>query len=464
MNTHIRPPSSNQSGVLSALSSTPESWIGAAVLHSPGAMLLTGVLLGFMSITINHSVRIPWGNKFSAEDTFDSFGWESVSIAASIAQGKGFSSPFGVPSGPTAWLAPVYPYLLAGLFRVFGLYSEASAIAIDGINVILLALTSAVLFRIATHLFNQHVATWAGWIWSVLPCLLYLAENSYFTSPYFSSTFIAWESAMSTFALSALLLLSLEIVCARMPYRWVVFGLSWGFAALTNPALLSLLPFSMGRVCIRLRREGKDFWAPLGTTLLVLGLTVAPWIIRNYHFFGRVIFIRSNLGAELHYGNLPVSEGIWIVHPDLDASELAKYVQLGEIHYIQHCWAEFFGFVHRNPERFLTLIFRRMVFYWAGEPAFSSGLGIFSDFTNTPYTLSSVLGIWGLMVAWRRRRDGVGLLTALMFSFPAVYYMSHAMTRYRAPLEPEMVMLSIFLIQDTLRGGNPSAAASVPLN
>jgi hypothetical protein len=295
-----------------------------------------------------------------------------------------------------------------------------------------------------------------------LPSLLYLTNNTYFASPYFDSIFLVWESALSILVLSALLLLSLEILSLRTPARWAVFGLSWGFAALTNPALLSLLPFSLGRACLRLRREGRDFWSPVGITLLVLGLTILPWVLRNYWSFDRVVLIRSNLGAELHYGNLPVSEGIWIVHPTLDASELAKYVQLGEIRYTKTCWAEFLGFVHRNPGKFVTLTVRRMVFYWAGEPSFSPGLGRFSDFTNTPYTLSSVLGIWGLVVAWRRRRNEIALVTALMLSFPAIYYMSHAMTRYRAPLEPEMVMLSVYLIQDTLRNEKPSPLASSP--
>jgi hypothetical protein len=435
------------------IQAAPHSRITETILHSPWAMLLAALLLGLMSIAVYHSNRIPWGLKFSAEDTFDPTGWESVSIAASIAQGKGFSSPFGVPSGPTAWLAPAYPYLVAGLFRVFGLYSENSAIAIEGINVLFLALTSVVLFRIATIMFDPQVAAWAGWIWAVLPSVLYLTANPYFTSPYYSGMLIIWESALSAFLLSALLLLSLEIADSERLTRWVEFGLAWGIAALTNPALLSLLPFSLGRVCIRLRRQGKDFWRPLMITSLVLVLAVAPWMIRNFRVFDHVILIRSDLGAELHYGNLPVSEGIWIVHPDLYAPELAKYVGLGETRYIQNCWAEFLGFVQRNPRKFVTLTVRRMVFYWAGEPAFSPGLGKFENFTNILYMLSSVLGIWGLIVAWRSRRNGAGLLMALMLSFPTIYYISHALTRYRAPLEPVMVMLSVFLIRDTLRGG-----------
>jgi Dolichyl-phosphate-mannose-protein mannosyltransferase len=439
----------------------PESGSGAAILHSPWAMLLTAVLLGFISIAVYHSDWNPSGNKFSIEDTFDSFGWESVSIAGSIAQGKGFSSPFGVPSGPTAWLPPVYPYLLAGVFRVFGLYSEASAIVIEGINVIFLALTSVVLFRIAKRLFDQQVAIWAGWTWSVLPFLLCLTYNPYFAPPYFDSIFIVWESALSTLVLSALLLISLEVLNSNRPGRWAAFGLTWGVAALANPVLLSLLPFSLGRACFRLRREGRSFWSPAGITLLVLGLTVTPWMMRNYRVFSQYVFIRSNLGAELHYGNLPVSEGIQLVHPTVDKSELAKYVQLGETRYMQNAWAEFLDFVHHNPGRFVTLTVRRLVFYWAGEPVSTSKLGKFSEFRNAPYLVTSVLGIWGLMVARRRRRNGIGLVLALVLVFPAVYYLSSALVRYRAPLEPEMVMLSIFLIRDTLRSKGPSTVTAL---
>ena len=53
---------------------------------------------------------------------------------------------------------------------------------------------------------------------------------------------------------------------------------------------------------------------------------------------------------------------------------------------------------------------------------------------------------------------------ALMLSFPAIYYLSHALVRYRAPLEPELVMLSVFLIQDTLRGNKPLPGIPAPWN
>src|SRR5271163_1587977 len=51
------------------------------------------------------------------------FLFESGNIAHSLATGHGFSSPFRVDTGPTAWMTPLFPLLLAGIFRLFGAYT-----------------------------------------------------------------------------------------------------------------------------------------------------------------------------------------------------------------------------------------------------------------------------------------------------------------------------------------------------
>ena len=58
------------------------------------------------------------------------FGYETGRIAAAVARGQGFASPFVDPSGPTAWLTPLYPLCLAGLFQIFGVYTTAAAVAV----------------------------------------------------------------------------------------------------------------------------------------------------------------------------------------------------------------------------------------------------------------------------------------------------------------------------------------------
>jgi hypothetical protein len=54
------------------------------------------------------------------------FQTETGHITYSLATGKGFASPFQRDSGPTAWLAPVYPIMVAGIFKIFGLYVRGS--------------------------------------------------------------------------------------------------------------------------------------------------------------------------------------------------------------------------------------------------------------------------------------------------------------------------------------------------
>src|SRR5450432_4044180 len=58
------------------------------------------------------------------------FGWEMGRVARSLVEGHGFSSPLPLPTGPTAIVGPVYPLILAMFFKIFGVYSTSSAIAV----------------------------------------------------------------------------------------------------------------------------------------------------------------------------------------------------------------------------------------------------------------------------------------------------------------------------------------------
>src|SRR5258707_12509947 len=72
---------------------------------------------------------------------FGQFGAEMGWVARSLASGHGFSSPFFPATGPTALVPPLFPYLLASVFRVCGLYTAASALVILLLDSLLSALT-----------------------------------------------------------------------------------------------------------------------------------------------------------------------------------------------------------------------------------------------------------------------------------------------------------------------------------
>ncbi len=120
-------------------------------------ILLVALLLRLAVITVGHTYRItPRGDHFQ-------FAWEIGRIARSIATGGGFSSPTDLPGGPTAWMPPVYTYILAGIFRVFGVYSATSAWMILAFNSVFGALTCWTVYRIGEKIYGLGVARAAAW-------------------------------------------------------------------------------------------------------------------------------------------------------------------------------------------------------------------------------------------------------------------------------------------------------------
>ena len=64
------------------------------------------------------------------------FLFEVGNIAHSLATGHGFASPFRVVTGPTAWMTPLFPMLLAGIFRMFGSYTFHAWLAVVLFNIL----------------------------------------------------------------------------------------------------------------------------------------------------------------------------------------------------------------------------------------------------------------------------------------------------------------------------------------
>ena len=92
-----------------------------ASLRSVGWMVLVAFLVRVLWIILAHTYRIR-----TSEDNWG-FGWEIGRLGYSLANGQGFSSPFGGNTGPSAWTAPIYPWIVSVAFRLFGNYSRAAA-------------------------------------------------------------------------------------------------------------------------------------------------------------------------------------------------------------------------------------------------------------------------------------------------------------------------------------------------
>ena len=254
------------------------------VLNSPWTMVLVGLALrlGVMAFVYTDQLS-------PARDHF-AFGFEMGRVARSIALGQGFSSPYPEPSGPTALVPPLYPYLLAGVFRLFGIYTVASALAMLTLNNVFSALTCLPVFYTARIVFGQRPAVWAGWAWAFFPYAIGIPN------------IWIWETPLTTLLLSLLVLATFHLEGRGRLRSWLAYGLLWGVATMSSPAVLSVMPFLWIWIWNRNRRRGTRCGPQAAVAALALIACVSPWLIRNYLVFGRVL-LRSNFALEFLVGN-----------------------------------------------------------------------------------------------------------------------------------------------------------------
>jgi len=68
------------------------------------------------------------------------------------------------------------------------------------------------------------------------------------------------------------------------------------------------------------------------------------------------------------------------------------------------------------------------------------------DFRTSLFLATSVLSLWGLGRAIRQKQPAAWLFAGLILTYPTVYYFVFPHARYRHPIEPELLLLAIFLV------------------
>jgi hypothetical protein len=369
-------------------------------------------------------------------------GIEMGLLADSLVHGLGYSSPFGVPTGPTAFIAPGYPTLVAAVFLVFGSYSFVSAIVIMSVQLAICMVTIWLIMHICRVALDTRTAIVAGAFWAVSPPVLWMPT-------------IFWETSISACALPGMI--ALAIYYRRQPTRgaWMLLGCYCAIIGLINPALLPTLLAILGWLAWQTRRVSKT--APL-ISLLTLAVVFAAWPIRNAYQFHAFIPLRSTVGFELWMGNRPGATGFLdtALFPMFDKQELASYVAKGEVAYTHDKSQQAWEYIRARPDVFVDMTARRIFRFWTG----TGGPGR-SPIWAIHATLTTVLGLAGLVLIYRRRIRGIAVLMALpILLFPLPYYITHAEFRYRLNIDPLMTILAAYAITQLDAAMSRRAAAN----
>ncbi len=417
----------------------------------PVRMFWVAFLIRVLFLTLAHKYRLR-----TYLDHFE-FGWEMGRISRALATGYGYADPFNGHSGPTAWAPPLYPLLVAGVFKVFGVYTLASAWVILTFNSLCSAAIAPAVYEIAWRCFGRNprglkIALWSGWLWALYPAAMQYAVHW------------VWEMSLSTALFSWILVVTLrirhigeDIVEQPQSTRlWIIFGCLWGLLALSNSSLISFLPFC-GVWLIwpeLLRRRILPSLRNAILAALCCVAIVSPWIIRNWFAFHAFVPLRANFGAELYESTLPSNNGFpWGGTLSLAEHDpgFMRYKQLGEVAFSKEQGAKAMLYIHQHRRRFVELAIKRFYFFWMSVPHpfdKSAALELLREFS---YGFISLGGIFGLALAIRKRVPGAWLFFWAFVMLPALYYFVTVQARFRHPLEPIMTILIVYLFQSARR-------------
>jgi hypothetical protein len=365
---------------------------------------------------------------FNPHNWLYSRGIEMGLLANSLLHGLGYSSPFGGFTGPTAFIAPGYPTLVAAVFLVFGSYTFASAIVIMLLQTAVSVLTIWWMMQIARETLDFRTAILAGAFWAISLPLLWIPT-------------IFWETSISACAVVGMILFALRARRRPTIITWILMGSCSAAIALINPALLPSLVAILGWLAWQTRKVSRI--APL-FGLLALFVVFSPWPIRNAMRFHAFIPLRSTVGFELWMGNRPGSTGFLdeSLFPYYNHQELASYVAKGELAYTREKSQQAWAYIRAHPATFLNLSVRRCFRFWMGTGS-AGGSPVFVLHAVT----TTVLGATGIWLAFGRRRHSFAVLIALpLLLFPLPYYITHAEFRYRLNIDPLMTILAAYAV------------------
>lgn len=370
------------------------------------------------------------------------FQQETGNIAAALARGAGFSDVFRTNTGPTAWLAPVYPLLVAGTFKIFGVFTARAFFACVALNILFSSAVCVPMVYAGKRLWGWGLGCGAAWLWAIFPNAILMPFEW------------IWDTSLAALLSATILWATLKLAESERTRDYCGYGLLWGFALMTNPALGVLLPFLLAWASWRGRAKSSARWKRAGVAAGVVILCCLPWTIRNYRAFHRFVPLRSNLPFELWLGNNEIFD------PDARggrmsitrAEEARRYTQMGETAYMREKWKLATSFMESHPGLEVQLTGKKFVEFWMGTDSplkrfletdswLLRGI-LLADF------LTAIGGMCGIVALWRKRKTPVFPAAVFPVIFPCLYYATHADLRYRHPMDPLVLLLTAIFVAE----------------
>jgi hypothetical protein len=278
-------------------------------------------------------------------------GAEYFYIARSLTEGNGFANPFDAPTGPTAWMPPILPAILAVLWWACAGNRAAVMIIVLTLQAAVLIGTGLLILAIAGRTTRRTgPGAVAGIYIAVLLCTFHDC---------FQANGDRWLSLLAIDVLLAGCFWYGPLQTTSRSAAWGAFG---GLCALISP--IAAFAWGVYSTALGLRQRA---WGRTALMLATAVVVLAPWTIRNYLVFGRWIPVKSNLAYEIYQSHCLQSDGLLNgqgqnLHPiHRHSRERREYEALGEIAYVDRKAAQVVKAVAADPLDLLDRIAARFL-------------------------------------------------------------------------------------------------------
>jgi 4-amino-4-deoxy-L-arabinose transferase-like glycosyltransferase len=370
-----------------------------------------------------------------ADKFYEAFGWEMGWVARALASGHGFSSPYFPWSGPTAMQPPLYPTLLSLVFRLFGIYSLTSAFVILSINSLLSSLTCIPVYFSAKYSLGARAAIIVVCVWAFYPFAIYFSAGR------------VWEYSLTGLLFTTCFCIAQRIHRFKSPFAWLGWGTLYGVTALSNPSVLSTLPFLLALALYQVYKSGNRWFVKGVLTTLAAIAVLTPWTVRNYRALGILCPVRDNFWLEVYDDNTgDASLDPSFAHPSSNPDEMRKWLAMGEPAFLAEKRQLAIAYIREHPMFPIKKTMHRAFYYWTGYWSLSA-----KELREQPYEPANIfqvscvtlLMLFGLRHLLRVNRAAALPYLVLICVFPLTYYITHPLMDYRQPIEPAILVLAV---------------------
>lgn len=378
--------------------------------------------------------------------------------ARAVAAGEAFQE------GPF-FRAPLYPYFLS----IWTALSPESTLLARLAQALLGATGAGLTASLAQRVVGRASAWWAGAFVALSPVM------------------VAFDAELLIPALLVPLLLLALNRCVTWggdggAWQAIGTGALFGLAAIARPNVLLFMPALFAWTLIRTRRLAAGLMLALGTLIPIAPITVSNLIS------GDVALISTQAGVNFWIGNNPESDGATAIVPGTrqgwwdgyhDAVAMAEAEEGRELRpseVSRHFSGRALAWMAGDPAAAVSLLaWKARLLLTNVELANNQDIE-FTALRTLPALRYSPsrwdallgLGVVGLVLAWRRKRGGAGMLLGFAGVYAASIVLFFVNSRFRVPLSPVLAVGAGYALTQLAaslrsRDGRGCAAIGLPV-